>query len=477
MTKCLLFDISTLMKWFGPPVGIVRVERELAKWAMQNHPGCRFGFFDSNSQLYREVLPEHLPAILDGTAIIDTTGMSDPSQSRRRRTDRVPRVLRTPFLWLTQFRRMALRTVGGMLLSSHSSWARVIFHRLQLLIGGTKYREILMSPDGRQRAIAPVSVLTGPPIQLQRGDVVLFAGSNWAHSNAAAISQWRKQLGIELISLCHDVIPLQFPHWFRANDVALVQRHFDQVFATASLNLVGSSVVGRDIQTYCARHGIAPGPAQKIPFGFDLPVRGRTSAGPAHVRPGSRYIMLVSTIEPRKGHGLMQAVWSKLLKEGIPQKLDVTLVLVGRVGWLTDNLIRSLLSSERIQVLDEVDDAALASLYDGASFCVYPSEYEGYGLPVVEALGRGKAVLAADVGVVPEIQSPLLKRLAARDEEAWHQTIRTWLISPETLPRADATFDHPTWQQAAARVFAVVDEFTGREAKSSSGAIRGADGV
>ena len=112
--------------------------------------------------------------------------------------------------------------------------------------------------------------------------------------------------------------------------------------------------------------------------------------------------MLVSTIEPRKGHGLMQAVWSRLLKEGIPQNLDVTLVLVGRVGWLIDGLVESLLSSERIAVLDEVDDAALAGLYDGAGFCIYPSEYEGYGLPVVEALARGKAVLASDVGVVPE---------------------------------------------------------------------------
>src|SRR5688572_16004720 len=124
MAKRLLFDISTSMKWFGPPVGIVRVERELAKWAMQNHPDCRFGFFDPDLQLYRPVLPDYLPAIFDGTAMVDTTGMADPSQSRRRRTDRVPRFLRTPFLWLTQFRRMALRTLGGMLLKSRSAGTR-----------------------------------------------------------------------------------------------------------------------------------------------------------------------------------------------------------------------------------------------------------------------------------------------------------------------------------------------------------------
>jgi glycosyltransferase involved in cell wall biosynthesis len=482
MTRRLLFDISTSMKWFGPPVGIVRVERELAKWAMHDHPDCRFGFFDPDLQLYRQVLPDYLPAILDGTAMVDTTGMADPSQSRRRRTDRVPRILRTPFLWLTQFRRMALRTLGGMLLKSRSARVRGIIHRLQPAIAGKKYREILLGPGGRQRAIASVNALTGSPIALERGDVVLFAGSNWAHGNAAAIGQWRKQSGIELIALCHDVIPLLFPQWFSAKDVALVRRHFDQVFAVASLNLVASRVVGRDVQAYCAGHGIAAGPVMQIPFGFDLPADGPKPAGPNRVRPGSRYILLVSTIEPRKGHGLMQVVWSRLLKEGIPQKLDVTLVLVGRAGWLIDGLVESLLSSQRIAVLDEVEDAVLAGLYDGADFCIYPSEYEGYGLPVVEALARGKAVLASDVGVVPEIQSPLLKRLPARDKEVWHQAIRTWLTSPEIVPRADAAFDHPTWQQAAARVFAVIDEFNDRgipspSATSRSVTSRGADGA
>jgi glycosyltransferase involved in cell wall biosynthesis len=477
MTRRLLFDISTSMKWFGPPVGIVRVERELAKWAMHNRPDCRFGFFDPDLQLYRQVLPDYLPAIFEGMAMADTTEMADPSRSRRRRTDRVPRFLRTPFLWLTQFRRMALRAMGGMLLKSHSSWARDLNYRFQLAVAGKKYRQILMSLDGGQRAIAPVNVLTGDPIPLERGDVVLFAGLNWAHSNAAAIGQWRKQPGIELIALCHDIIPLLFPQWFRARDVASVQRHCDQVFAIASLNLVASRVVGRDVQAYCAGHGIAAGPVMQIPFGFDLPAGGRKSAGPNGVRPGSRYIMLVSTIEPRKGHGLMQAVWSRLLQEGIPQNLDVTLVLVGRAGWLIDGLVESLLSSERIAVMDEVDDAALAGLYDGASFCIYPSEYEGYGLPVVEALARGKAVLASDVGVVPEIQSPLLKRLPARDEEAWHQAIGAWLTSPETLPRSDVVFDHPTWQQAAARVFAAIDEFNDRGVPNRSATSRGADGA
>ena len=469
MAKRLLLDISTSMRWFGPPVGIVRVERELAKWAMQNDPNCRFVFFDADLQAYREVRRDHLPDLLNGAATVDATGMTDPSQSRRRRTDRIPRRLLKPFLWLTQFRRMALRNLGGMLMVGRFVRAHEVIRWLQLNVAGKKYRHILMQPDGSLRVLAPVDILTGPPMPLEPGDCVLFAGANWAHSNAAFIGERNEQIGIELISLCHDVIPLLFPQFFKANDVAMLQRHFERVFTIASLNLVASKAVGSDIERWCSERGIAVGPIKQVPFGHDLPAAPSRSAGSRGPHPPSRYILFVSTIEPRKGHGLVQAVWTGLLQQGIPQKLDMTLMLIGRPGWMVDDLMKTLRASERIAIMENVDDGALAALYDRAAFCIYPSEYEGYGLPVVEALARGKAVLASDVGVVPELQSSLLKRLPPRDEQAWTLAIREWLLCPDFVPRnADPAtgFRHPTWQEAAASTFAAIEAFTALEGRT-----------
>lgn len=466
MAKRLLFDISTSMRWSGPPVGIVRVERELAKWAMRNDPNCRFVFFDADLQAYREVRREYLPDLLDGAATVDTTGMTDPSQSRPRRTDRVPRLLLKPFLWLTQFRRMALRNLGGILMVSSSLRLCNVIRRLQLVVAGKKYRRVLMQPDGSLRTLAPVGILTGSSMPLEPGDCVLFAGANWAHSNAAFIRERKEQIGVELISLCHDVIPLLFPQFFKANDVTMLQRHFERVFAIASLNLVASKVVGSDIDRWCFGRGIAVGPIKQVPFGYDLSASPSRSTGSRGPHTPSRYILFVSTIEPRKGHGLVQAVWSRLLQQGIPQKLDMTLMLIGRPGWMVDDLTTTLRTSERIAIMDDVDDDALATLYDQAAFCIYPSEYEGYGLPVVEALARGKAVLASDVGVVPELQSSLLKRLPPHDEQAWTLAIQEWLLCPDLVPRnADPAtgFRHPTWQEAAARTFATIEAFIGPE--------------
>ena len=109
---------------------------------------------------------------------------------------------------------------------------------------------------------------------------------------------------------------------------------------------------------------------------------------------------MVSTIEPRKGHQLIYNVWLKLLAEGVPQKTGFKLVFVGRPGWKVEKLIDQLKNDARLgnslQLLTSVNDDQLAALYDGAAFCLYPSVYEGYGLPVVEAFFQQKGAASFD---------------------------------------------------------------------------------
>ena len=454
MTPRLLFDISTSLRWVGPPVGIVRVERELAKWAMNNDPNCRFVFFDANLQTYREVHQTHLNAVLNGSVTLETTGMKSPSDIRIHKTDRVPRVLLEPFLWLTQFRRMALRTTGGLMLRTRLPKLQTVLTFLHNLFAGKKYRAILASNNGSRHVFAPLNVLVGDTITLEKGDKILFAGANWAYSNVAYIKEQKKLLAIDLITICYDLIPLQSPHFFRPHDVAILRRHFDMALVISSIILVTSDVIGRDVRTYCLQNNMPAQSVLKIPLGLDLPKRDDALFVAAQLPHYSRYILFVSTIEPRKGHQLVQKVWNRLLQEEIPQRLDTALFLVGRTGWLLDDLTRILRTTDRLQILENVSDRELHGLYTKADFCIYPSQYEGYGLPVVEALGRKKPVLAANVGIVPELHTSLLKRVPANDEDAWYEAIKAWLEKPPDL--GDAHFEHPTWQEAAAESFASI---------------------
>jgi len=459
MTRRLLFDISTSVRWFGPPVGIVRVERELAKWAMENHPNCRFVFFDPDLQTYREVRRSHLPPLLDGAEVVDTTGMRDPTQEHPRKTDRVPRALLTPFLWITQFRRMMIGRLERLRLPYDGLPAGAIISRLQMQVGGAKYGPMLTRPDGRRRAVLPLNAIACDPLAPETGDLILFAGRNWAYSNVNYIREQKQRTGLTLIIFCHDIIPLLFPDFFRKHDVAMLHRYFDVALPTSSLVLVYSKVVARDVARFCAEHDLPLPAVQQIPPGVDLRGPQTTPVGARPPLPFARYVLMVSTIEPRKGHGLAQAIWTRLLAEGIPQRLDAGLVVVGRPGWLVGDLMKKLSATDRLLILSDVDDDRLAALYDGADFCIFPSEYEGYGLPVVEALARGRAVLASAVGVLPELEAWNLTLLPPRDEQAWYVAMRDWLLRSDRPRTVGGTprFRHPTWPEAAAQTFAAIE--------------------
>ncbi|MCZ7658968.1 MAG: glycosyltransferase [Xanthobacteraceae bacterium] len=116
---------------------------------------------------------------------------------------------------------------------------------------------------------------------------------------------------------------------------------------------------------------------------------------------------------------------------------------------------------ETLHLLHDVPDETLHALYDGAAFCLYPSAYEGFGLPIVEAFLRGKAVLASTGGAIPEVAAGLAPCLDPDDAGAWQTMLARWISDP-AVATAHATeirrrFRHVSWSEAAERFFAAVE--------------------
>ena len=111
------------------------------------------------------------------------------------------------------------------------------------------------------------------------------------------------------------------------------------------------------------------------------------------------YLVSVGTIQPRKN---LPVIFEALRQ--LPEA--VRLVHVGRPGWLCDPIFAALDASgvkHRVQILQGVDDEDLAALYSGAVACVFPSRYEGFGLPAVEAMACGVPVIASHAGSLAEV--------------------------------------------------------------------------
>jgi glycosyltransferase involved in cell wall biosynthesis len=115
------------------------------------------------------------------------------------------------------------------------------------------------------------------------------------------------------------------------------------------------------------------------------------------------YLLFVSTIEPRKNiQSIIQAFnW---LKQN--HKIDHQLVLIGRKGWKYEPIFEAIQSSpwkKEIHHLDYLSDELVALFYSRADVFVYPSHYEGFGLPVLEAMTLGAPVVAANTSSIPEV--------------------------------------------------------------------------
>jgi glycosyltransferase involved in cell wall biosynthesis len=170
-----------------------------------------------------------------------------------------------------------------------------------------------------------------------------------------------------------------------------------------------------------------------------------------------RFVLFVSTLEPRKNVPRLLEAFAML--PGLGDFADMKLVLAGRKGWLYDAIfatIERLRLRERVLLLDFVADRDLPVLYNLAEVFAYPSLYEGFGLPALEALACGTPVLSAAVASLPEVVGHAGILVDPLDSRAIARGLVDAIAEAARLRRAGplqaATF---SWEQAAQDLIAV----------------------
>lgn len=460
----IVFDLTTSAMWSGPPAGIARVESEFGSWALGHIAGVVPAFFDPHSRAFRHLDPEMATRLIAQDAAIASLAFVGPARRGKRKTDRIPASVRPTAMWVLQTRRMALQALEGMRLASGRPRTTSIIDRLQRAIMNARHRAVMIKDDGTRRACLPIDMVAGPEIDLAAGDTLICAGAGWVHNDIAAIAALKRAVGFRFVLFCYDIIPLMFPHYFMPADAAAHRAYCQLAFPAADLVVFSSRTVEADVRAYCTAQRLALRATAVCDLGADV-----AAASPAMPLPPGlekeRYALLVSTIEPRKGHRLIYDAWLRLLAAGIPQRQRFKLVFAGREGWLVSDLMRDLRSDPRVAgtllVITGAEDAELATLYRNAAFCLYPSRYEGYGLPVVEALRHGKAMLASTGGAVPETVGAFSPCLDPTDAEAWRMMLQTWIEDRTARApyeeRIRAGFRHPNWDESARKFFALVN--------------------
>lgn len=177
-----------------------------------------------------------------------------------------------------------------------------------------------------------------------------------------------------------------------------------------------------------------------------------------------RFILYVGTIEPRKNLPTLFAAYRRLLDRWP----DLGLVVAGKPGWLTRGTFQALrrLGLEgRVRFLGYVPEEDLPPLYTAAAAFAFPSLYEGFGLPPLEAMACGTPVVVADAAALPEVVGEAGLRVPPDRPEAWAAALEAVLSDPllrarlrEAGLRQAARF---RWDEAAAQTVAVYEEVLG----------------
>lgn len=243
---------------------------------------------------------------------------------------------------------------------------------------------------------------------LQRDGVQLF------HGLSGELPRGISKTGIKSVVTIHDLIFLRHPEYYHWLDTKIYAWKFRQAIREADHIIAISECTRRDILEF----GHVDERKISLIYQSCAP-RFTLSPTESTASNGQRYILSVGSIEERKN--ILLAV--KALQR-LPE--DLSLVIVGRRTPYTD-IVEKYISdnhlSHRIRLMHGVSDEQLPALYAGAEAFVYPSRYEGFGIPITEAIGCGLPVVACTGSCLEEAGGPDNLYVDPDDDEAMANAI------------------------------------------------------
>jgi len=264
--------------------------------------------------------------------------------------------------------------------------------------------------SGRSRALTAAAYVAW----MKLIDVDVMFGANYFLPRLLGAVARRRVITI------HDLTFKRFPELLQKETLTNLDHQMQREIAVAEAVICVSESTRDDLLHY---YDIDPSRAVTIHSGLTVPTPNALLPTPDLP---DRYILFVSTIEPRKNLEVLLDAYAGLRARGM---YDGALVVVGRVGWKAESLVPRL-RAPGVHHLDYVAPTQLAAIYRNAELFVFPSIYEGFGFPLLEAMAYGVPSIAARSSSLPEIGGDAALYFDPRDRKALEVQIERVLTDP-----------------------------------------------
>ena len=300
--------------------------------------------------------------------------------------------------------------------------------------------------------------------QLEKGSIFFDIESGWhnPYSRKKLLAVLKEQ-GLKTALLLSDIIPYLYPQYVHPKTIKKFKAFFEAHLAYSDLIVCNSASTCQTLRQRFENELEARSIASEVVLlGADY----QSGASKKPVLPPKafqvlqHFILAVGTIEPRKNFGLLLKAFDQIAH----RQPKVQLVFAGKRGWMSDDFFESLhehpLYQKRIFWFEGLDDDDLAYLYQKASLFAFPSFFEGFGLPVAEALIQGAPTISSDRGALPEVGGDFADYCDPEEVGQWAAQIEKYLSDPKAL--ADKrekikNYQPPTWKTAAEEVLHILE--------------------
>lgn len=218
-------------------------------------------------------------------------------------------------------------------------------------------------------------------------------------------SLWPLQFDGPMVMTLHDLAHIHYPDTQPRDRLREIERQLPDALQRANYIMVDSQFIAEEVTQH---YGIPADKLRVAPLGYAARFRPRSEAQlrarlAAHQLRMHSYYLCLGTREPRKNLDLVIAAYM-----GLPDstRQRMPLLIIGANGWRHDQLKPipdKALSQGQIRLLGYQDEDCVAELLAGAHALLFPSRYEGFGLPVLEAMASGTPVIASSCSALPEV--------------------------------------------------------------------------